>query len=321
MQVHDVFVGVDVAKATLSCSIYGKVGQLDLKNEEASIARWLNTLPASAAVAVESTGKYHQTVVRLVHASGRAAYVLNARDVFYYAKALGVRAKTDRTDSRIIASYLAMHQAELKPWAPATPLQSRVQELLRCRAGVSAKRTSLKMVLRDVTGLESVVDVLLKQFEAVLDEIDSQISSQLEQDEELNRKRALLRTITGVGPQASAMFTGLLSRVQFANVNALVAFTGLDPRPNDSGTKTGRRQITKRGNPELRRQLYLCAFAASHSKALGPLYRSIKARGLKPTEALVILGRKILRIIWAVWNSQKPFDPNRFTTSAACVKT
>jgi len=186
---------------------------------------------------------------------------------------------------------------------------------------VAAKRSSLKMVLRDVTGLETAADALEKQFDALLNEIDSQISSQLEQDEELNHRRTLLRSITGVGPQASAMFTGLLSRVQFANVNALTAFTGLDPRPNDSGTKTGKRRITKRGNPELRRQLYLCAFAASHSKAFGSLYRSIKARGFKPTEALVILARKILRIIWAVWNSKEPFDPTRFAPPTVCAKT
>jgi transposase len=128
-------------------------------------------------------------------------------------------------------------------------------------------------------------------------------------------------TITGVGPQASALFTGLLSRVRFANVNALVAYTGLDPRPNDSGTKVGKRRITKRGHPELRRQLYLCAFAASHSKVFGPMYRSIKARGFKPTEALVILGRKILRIIWSVWKSGQPFDPSRIPAAEPCLKT
>ncbi len=321
MQVHEVFVGVDVAKATLVCSIHGARGQRELSNDDESIDAWLATLPTRAAIAVESTGKYHQLVARLAHSSGRCVYVLNARDVFFYAKGLGARAKTDRKDAQLIAGYLAQHHAELKPWAPPMPLQGRVQVLLQCRAGVATKRSSLRQVLKDVTGLDAAVNDLEERFDVLLDEIDSQITIELDRDKDLSAKRELLRSITGVGPQASAMFTSLLSRVSFANVNALIAFTGLDPRPNDSGTKTGKRRITKRGNPELRRQLYLCAFAASHSKALGPLYRSIKAKGFKPTEALIILARKLLRVAWAVWKSGRPFDPNLLSSVETCAKT
>ena len=106
-----------------------------------------------------------------------------------------------------------------------------------------------------------------------------------------------------------------------ASRSGLVAYSGLDPRPNDSGSKSGRRRISKRGSPELRRQLYLAAFAASHSKALGPLYRSIKAKGFKTTQALVILARKLLRVAWAVWKTGKPFDPSLMIAPAACAKT
>lgn len=321
MQQPAVFIGVDVAKATLSWSTHGSPGQHDLGNDEASITTWLQTVAKDAAIAVESTGKYHLSVVRLAYLSGRRAYVLNARDVYFFAKARGVRAKTDGTDARLIASYLAQHHAELKPWTPPTPAQDRVQSLLRCRAAVSAKRSALRQVLEEVDGLGAAVNELQAKFDSLLQEIDSQVTTILEQDTQLASKRAQLSTITGVGPQASALFISLFSRIQFANVNALIAYTGLDPRPNDSGNKIGKRRLTKRGDTELRRQLYLCAFAASHSKALGPLYRSIKAKGFKPTEALVILGRKILRIMWAVWNSGKPFDPSLVAPQEACSKT
>jgi transposase len=194
MQEHVVFVGVDVAKATLSSAIHGSPGRHDLNNEEKSIVGWLATLPDNASVAVESTGKFHLSVVRLTHLSGRKAYVLNARDVFFFAKALGVRAKTDRTDARLIADYLAQRHAELKPWAPATPLQDRVQELLRCRAAVAAKRSSLNQALKEVQGLDGVVGALQEKFDALLGEIDSQVSAQMERDEELAGHRARLRT-------------------------------------------------------------------------------------------------------------------------------
>src|SRR4051812_20209970 len=140
-------------------------------------------------------------------------------------------------------------------------------------------------------------------------EVDRQLQEQLQQDSEMCRVSALLRTITGIGPLGAAMLASLLGRIHFANADALVAYSGLDPRPNDSGQKHGRRKLSKRGPPELRRQMYLAGFSAAHSKTLKPVYRSIREKGFTPTEAFVILGRKLLRVAWAVWRSGKPFEP------------
>ena len=246
MQAHEVFIGVDVAKASLSSCIYGTAGRYELDNDEKSISQWLATLPATASIAVESTGRYHLAVVRLAHASGRRAFVLNARDVYFYAKALGARGKTDRTDAQIIARYLAEHHAALKAWTPGTVAQERLQELLRCRAGVTSKRAALRQVLRDMPELDAAVLALEQQFDVLLDRIDEQIAAVLAQDERLSEGCARLRTITGFGPQGSVLLAALLSRVGFANADAVVAYSGLDPRPNDSGAKTGRRRISKR---------------------------------------------------------------------------
>lgn len=310
MQANDVFIGVDVAKASLSICRQGEPGCHELGNDQVSIRRWLGTLPSQASIAVESTGRYHQTLVRLAHASGHRAFVLNARDVYFHAKALGARGKTDRTDARVIARYLAEHHEELKPWEPGTAEQERLQELLRCRAGVTHKRMSLRQVLRNVPELDPAVLGLERQFDELLGLIDRQVAALVAADPRLSQGCLALRTITGFGPQGSAMLAALFSRVGFANADAVVAYSGLDPRPNDSGAKTGRRRISKRGNPDLRKQLYLAAFSAAHSKALGPLYRSIKAKGFKPTQALVILARKLLRVALAVWRTGKPFDPS-----------
>ncbi len=321
MQAQEMLIGVDVAKASLSSCIHGMAGRQELSNDEASIGSWLATLPSQAAIAVESTGRYHLKLVQMAHASGRRVFVLNARDVYFYAKALGTRGKTDRTDAKVIARYLAEHHDSLRLWEPGTAVQERLQELLRCRTGVTIKRMSLRQVMRDVAGLEAAVARLEREFDALLQQIDGQVADLLAQDSQLSEGCAALRTITGFGPQGSALLAALLSRVSFANADALVAYSGLDPRPDDSGAKTGRRRISKRGSPELRRQLYLAAFAASHSKALGPLYRSIKAKGFKPTQALVILARKLLRVAWAVWKTRKPFDPSLIGLSAACART
>lgn len=116
------------------------------------------------------------------------------------------------------------------------------------------------------------------------------------------------------------MLAALRSRIPFANADALVAYSGLDPRPNDSGRKRGIRRLSKRGPPEFRRQMYLAGFSAARSKVLKPLYQHLRTRGFAPTQAFVILGRKLLRVAWAVWRTQKPFHPALLAPAGTCAK-
>jgi transposase len=321
MQQIKKFVGIDVSKARLDCAVHGTSSHLSVVNEEASICKWLGSLDGATALAVESTGEYHQEVVRLAHQRGLPVYVLNARDVYFYAKALGTRGKTDRSDAQVIARYLAEHHEMLHPWSAGTAAQERIRQLLRRRAGVTLHRGALRQLFRGIEGLQEQLQALEAAFAQLLERIDSQVQGEIASDAQLSSGSARLQTITGIGAQGSALLASLLARVPFANADALVAYSGLDPRANDSGQKTGTRRLSKRGAPELRRQMYLAAFAASHSKALGPLYRSIKAKGFKPTQALVILARKLLRIAWAIWKSGKPFDATKFNAELDCAKT
>lgn len=113
------------------------------------------------------------------------------------------------------------------------------------------------------------------------------------------------------------MLATLLARIEFANSDAVVAFSGLDPRPEDSGTKKGKRRLSTKEDPQLRRQLYLCAMAATRNPLFRTQYEALKAWGLPSTAALVVLARKLLRIAFAVWKSRKPFDPQKLPISTA----
>lgn len=316
MQAHEVFIGVDVAKDTLVSCICGVSKPQLVVNEERAIKAWLKTLSPQAVIGMESTGRYHQTLARLAHQAGLRVYVLNAKDVYFYAKALGARGKTDPLDAQVIARYIAEHHASLHAWAPGTVAQHRVQELLQRRAGVAVHRASLRQVLAGMDELAPAVRQLEQQFEQLLRRIDSEVQALVASEAKLSQASVLLQTISGIGPQSAAMLATLLSRIEFANADALVAYSGLDPRPCDSGMRSGTRRLSKRGSPSLRRQLYLAALSASRSKALGPTYRAIRAKGFKSTPAVVILARKILRIAWAVWKSGRPFDAARLPLPA-----
>lgn len=319
MQQSQVYIGVDVSKASLSCAVEGTRAVHEISNDATAIAAWLEDLPRDALVAVESTGRYHQLLVAMAHARGHQTFVLNAQDVFFYARSLGCRGKTDRKDACVIAHYLAEHHQGLKPWNPTPALATELRELLRCRAAVAHKRMSLRMALRHASALAEEARLIDRQLEELLDRIDARIGALIESNPELKSKCSNLLTIAGVGLQGAAMLAALFTRISFRGTNAVVAYSGLDPRPCDSGKMVGRRRLSKRGDPLLRRQMYMAAFAATRSKALGPTYRALRAKGFKATQALVILARKLLRIAWAIWNSDRRFDASLLGPPGACA--
>lgn len=308
--------GVDVAKAQLVICTHGQAASgTTLANERRSLQAWLASLPTGSIVAMEATGTFHRLLAELAHAAGMQVYVLNARDVYFYAKALSARGKTDRLDAGVIARYVAEHHASLHPWHPATGAQEQLQALLKRRWLLTRQLVMLRQSFSDMPTLQQTWLALQQEYTRAFEALDGQLAALVDAEPQLSLGVQRLRTITGFGAQASILLGALFSRIHFDNADAVVAYSGLDPRPSDSGTRHGRRRLSKRGPGMLRYLLYLAAASAAHSKALGPLYLQIKARGFAPTQALVILARKLLRIAWAIWNSDKTFDTARFPAS------
>ena len=309
MQDGSLFVGVDVAKDDLAIASEPRAVRLVLRNRPDAIAAWLHGLAPGTCIAMESTGRHHLELARLAVQAAMKVYVLNARDVHYYAKALGKRGKTDASDAEVIARYLAEHHGKLRCWAEGTREQVRLVELLRRRAQVERHLSAIRQSLQGVAELQAQCSALGHQADELLATIDRKIQALIASDPVMSEGQARLQTIVGIGPQTSALLTALLSRIGFTSVDALVAYSGLDPRPADSGAKRGRRVLSKRGPAQLRRLLWLAAFSASHSKVFAAQYQAIRRKGLSSTESVVILARKLLRIAWAVWRTGLPFDP------------
>src|ERR1700675_1178548 len=116
MQTGHQVLGIDASQRTLVIARYEAAGVAELTNTVAAIQRWLAPLPVPCALGIESTGRLHTTLVTLATAAGHTVYLLNPRDVHFYARALGRRAKTDRVDAQLIARYVAQEHAQLHPF-------------------------------------------------------------------------------------------------------------------------------------------------------------------------------------------------------------
>jgi len=307
-------VGVDVAKdeIVVACAEQS-FAPCKIANTRAALLAWLKRLPTGSRIGMESTGTYHELLAGLAHKLGFIVYVLNPKDVRHYAKGVGQRGKTDRVDANVVARFVAKEHPALHPFVPPTREQRQLDQLLKRRTKLTRMRAALKQSLKDLSGFASQLKSVVLRLDALIKHIDGKIRTLIEASAQTQDDWARLRRIPGVGPLVGSGVLNSLQRVGFRNADAFVAFCGWDPRPHDSGRKSGRRRLSKRGSSQLRYLLYNAAMAASRTKAWRPSYERALAKGLSRVEALVILARQIARTAWSIYTHKTVFDPQRIS--------
>jgi transposase len=307
-------IGADVAKdeIVVACA-RGSFPARRLANQRSALLAFLKGLPRGSRIGMESTGAYHELLAEAAHKLGFTVFVLNPKDARHYAKAVGLRGKTDRVDAELIARMVAHEHAKLHPWIPPTPEQREIARLISRRAKLSSLRQALTMSLKGLEGFATDLKALRARFDQLLGRIDQRLKTLLEASPERKQRVTHLRTIDGVGLVVGAALVNTLERVPLRSADAFVAFTGLDPRPDDSGQHRGRRRLSKRGPSELRRLLYVAAMSAKKKSVWKPLFEHYRAKGLSSTAALVILARRIARTAWSMYTYKTDFDSARLT--------
>lgn len=289
---------------------------LTIANSRTGILAWLKALPEGCVIGMEATGRLHHLLADLAAARAHRVYVINPKHVSAYAKGVGQRGKTDALDATVIARYLDRERDGLHPYTTPSALQRTLRDLISQRAAVVRHRAALQQSI-GATGnevnrvLKRAHQAALQSLSTLLAEINKELKRALSAHPLLESKRKQLQTITGIGFVNSVALTRRFDRTPFAHSDAVVAAYGLDPRPKDSGTQVGRRRLTKQGNAQDRRLIYLAAQSASKTKLFSPLYRSLLAKGFSTTEAIVIIARKLLRIAFALWTTGQTFDPQK----------
>ena len=306
-------IGVDVSKAKIDICGHESGATLCLPNTRARLEQWLVGLPAGSRIAMEASGEYHELLAELAHAKGLEVFVLNPRAIRHYAHSLGLRAKTDRVDARVIARYLAKEHAQLHRFKPLTSEQRELLQLIRHRAKLTGMRQAAQASFKGMAGLQRHLKALVTSLDQFTRAIDKHLAGLIGACAQRRQAAQALRGIDGVGPLVSAALLSSLERIEFASADAFVAYHGMDTRVDDSGKRSGRRRLSKRGPGEMRRLLFNAAMAAIKTKTWRPIYERHLKRGWPPTAALMIIGRRILRTAWSIYKHNTTFDPARLT--------
>jgi hypothetical protein len=121
--------------------------------------------------------------------------------------------------------------------------------------------------------------------------------------------------VPGLGPTWTATIRAELGDVsRFTSVDQVVAYAGLEPRTHDSGRFAGQRRLSKRGPGALRHALYMATLVAvRYRPEWRAPYQRLLDRGRAKKEALTILARKLLTVIYHLLRTGASYDPARLS--------
>ena len=301
-------IGVDVSKHRLDVFELGSGEAYSIPNSLDAIEQWLDRFQISIRVAIEPTNSYHEMVTQAVHARGHQVYLIDPHRLAHYRQGVGQRVKADRQDAQLLARYLEREVSELRVWAPMTPAQQGFWRLLKRRATLVRAKVQLHHSLVDLDSLQADVDALLKNLDQLLHKIDRVLMAEAK-CMGWAAQVARCRALPGVGPLTALALVALYHRGEFVCADAFIAFMGMDVRVRESGQWRGRRKLTKKGDPEVRRLLFNAAMQGRRSPVWEPYYLALRHRGLSATAAFVALGRKLARVCFALLKNGTEFNP------------
>ena len=304
--------GLDISKATLSCALIDPTTQTptwqgQLPNSPAGVAQLLARLPPEIAWVMEPTGRYSLTVAQQAQAAGRQVLLAQPQKAKKFLESRQDRAKTDRLDARGLGLY-ALSTA-LPPYPIKTEAVERLQQLLIARKGLSQAIAALEQQLNELPFAPEALKEAVADLKRRRQEIDRQLAAERKQWPVMGQ----LLAVPGIGPVTAAALAACLASKEFERGDQFVAYCGLDVRVRQSGKRKGTLGLTKQGDAELRRLLYLAAQASLRGKGspFAEQYQRERAKGLTSTAALCAVARKLARLAWALARSGAPYDPQR----------
>lgn len=312
--------GIDVAKETLDVALFKDEHMFNQQFDNADngyqlLTLWMSRLGVvQAHVCLEATGQYGDGVAEYLFQHDYPVSIVNPARIKHYANSKLRRNKTDKADAQLIAEYCLRERPAL--WTPPPASFKDLQALVRHLDDLQTTR--LQESNRLVSGVHTLAVVeQLKALIAFLDNLITDtkkaIQTQINDCPQLKHAQDLLVTIPGIGHLTAAKLLGeVRNLLEFEDARQLAAYAGLTPRVFLSGTSVHKKsRLTKTGNANLRKALYLPAIVAKRWNPIIHLFCDrLTQSGHMPMEVICAAMRKLLHLAYGVLKSDTPFDPN-----------
>lgn len=293
--IENVYVGIDVSKALLDLDCYPGTYVAQFANDEEGHRRLVSEVLklAPKLIVLEATGGLELPVAAAMAAAQLPVAVVNPRQTRDFAKAIGVLAKTDRVDARLLARFGEAVKPSLRPLKTA--------EVVVLESILTRRRQLVDMLTAEQNRRMRASGPIIKDLEAHITWLKLRIKGI---DGDLNRavkdspvwlaKANLLLSVPGVGPVTMITILAELPELGMLNRREISALVGVCPFNRDSGGHRGKRRIWG-GRASVRAVLYMATLVATkHNPIIKAFYDKLVKAGKLKKVALVACMRKLL---------------------------
>lgn len=278
---------------------------------------------------MEATGVYHQKFAYYLTEHNRNVYIVLPNKISNYIRTLDLKTITDKSCSQGIARFGL--ERKLTPWKKPDKAYHELQQLTRERDQLVQERSIIKNQLhaeitqacphfKSIARMESRLTLLNAQEQEIKEDIDEIIAANAGIKQVIER----LTTIPGVGVLTAATVLGETNGFELIrNKSQLSSYAGLDIKEKQSGTSVkGKPRISKKGNRNLRKSMYLPALTAVRwDDNFKEVYaRLVSKHGVK-MKALVAIQRKILELIYILFKNETLYDGEYKTKNSVKTET
>jgi transposase len=285
-------VGIDVSKAHLDIARSDKPRPWRVANDKAGINDLVKTLRelAPACIVIESTGGIERPLIDALLDEELKVAMVNPSRVRNFADGLGILAKTDAIDARVLARFAELAAPRLLEKRSQT--QAELDALVTCRRQLVKTRTEStnRLGATASTTARNALQAVVATLEEQIEKLARQIREYIDSDDQWKHLDEILQSVPGVGDVLASTLIAELPELGKTDNRGISALVGLAPFVKESGKSKGQSQI-EGGRDAIRGVLYMAAVAGMRFNPI------IKAFGKPWKVAITACMRKLLVLL------------------------
>ena len=302
-------IGIDVSKARLDIFLDGESWPVPNSWDAISKLAVDFTELQPKLIVVESSGGLERILLAEFSSLGLPVALVNPRRVREFAKSIGLLAKTDKVDAKLLARF----GEAVKPMPTKMPTveEQHLSALLTRRRQVVDMLTMEKNHLCSALPVtQDSINKLIAILHQELSDLDDQISQYIDQFPDFKKKDEILCSTPGIGKVTSATLISDLPELGSIDRKKIASLVGVAPFNNDSGRYRGKRRI-KGGRSVVRTVLYMATISAiKYNPVISPFYQHLLLQGKVKKVAIVACMRKLLTYLNAMIRESRPWCPS-----------